>query len=222
MRRGLLMARFRLSSLLIAPLYGGKSAHEMLSLFSETPEKSSFESVRDYWQAKHTGADYETLVEAFGARRLHQKTPLSGGERHREVGPCDRRRGSKRIRIRNLFPQRSLHSGWSLCEQRVVAGIAAARFAFDLGQRGHRQPEDGGRVLNVTDEDQAGDRHNGHTVWGAVWRVPGAGPDGSIGLSLELLPQHGRGARVMAPASTCIRCGRHPILTSVGARLYAS
>ena len=45
---------------LIAPLYGGRSAHELLSAFTETPEKSSFQSVRDYWQTKHTGADYET------------------------------------------------------------------------------------------------------------------------------------------------------------------
>ena len=29
---------------LIAPLYGGKSVHEMLAAFTETPEKSSFES----------------------------------------------------------------------------------------------------------------------------------------------------------------------------------
>ncbi len=45
---------------LIAPLYGGKSAHEMLAAFTENPEKSSFETVRDYWRATYTGADYET------------------------------------------------------------------------------------------------------------------------------------------------------------------
>jgi MoCo/4Fe-4S cofactor protein with predicted Tat translocation signal len=45
---------------LIAPLYGGKSVHDILAAFTETPEKSSFQVVRDYWQAKHTGADYET------------------------------------------------------------------------------------------------------------------------------------------------------------------
>jgi molybdopterin-containing oxidoreductase family iron-sulfur binding subunit len=34
---------------LIAPLYGGRSAHELLATFSDTPERSGYESVRDYW-----------------------------------------------------------------------------------------------------------------------------------------------------------------------------
>ncbi len=37
--------------------------------------------------------------------------------------------------------------------------------------------------LHVTDEDQVAIDHNGHTVWGAIWRIPGQ-PDGSIALSL--------------------------------------
>ncbi len=37
--------------------------------------------------------------------------------------------------------------------------------------------------LNVTDEDQVAIDYNGHTVWGAIWRIPGQ-PDGSIGLSM--------------------------------------
>ena len=31
--------------------------------------------------------------------------------------------------------------------------------------------------LNVTDEDRVAIDYNGHTVWGAVWRMPGQ-PDG--------------------------------------------
>ncbi len=59
---------------LIAPLYGGKSAHEMLSAFTETPEKSSFESVRDYWRGQTLpGADYETWWNhSVHCRRVHQ------------------------------------------------------------------------------------------------------------------------------------------------------
>src|SRR6185312_11668566 len=45
---------------LIAPLYGGKTPGEILAAFTETPEKSSYQSVRDYWRAKHAGADFET------------------------------------------------------------------------------------------------------------------------------------------------------------------
>ncbi len=45
---------------LIAPLYEGKSAHELIAAFTNNPQKSTYESVRDYWRTKHTGADFET------------------------------------------------------------------------------------------------------------------------------------------------------------------
>ncbi|MGZ8444360.1 MAG: TAT-variant-translocated molybdopterin oxidoreductase [Candidatus Binatia bacterium] len=35
---------------LIAPLYDGKTAHELLAALSANPQRSSYESVRDYWQ----------------------------------------------------------------------------------------------------------------------------------------------------------------------------
>src|SRR6185503_3542946 len=34
---------------LIAPLYGGKSAHELLAALSDRPERSSYDLVREYW-----------------------------------------------------------------------------------------------------------------------------------------------------------------------------
>ena len=43
---------------LIAPLYGGKTAHEVVAALTEEPEKSSYEIVRDYWKAKMPG-DFE-------------------------------------------------------------------------------------------------------------------------------------------------------------------
>jgi molybdopterin-containing oxidoreductase family iron-sulfur binding subunit len=44
---------------LIAPLYGGRSAHEVLAALSDQPEKSAYELVRETWRAKLTG-DFET------------------------------------------------------------------------------------------------------------------------------------------------------------------
>ncbi len=43
---------------LIAPLYDGRSAHEMLAAFSQNPEKSGYELVRATWQAR-MGKDFE-------------------------------------------------------------------------------------------------------------------------------------------------------------------
>ena len=35
---------------LIAPLYGGKSAHELLAAFTDQPDRSSYDIVRNYWE----------------------------------------------------------------------------------------------------------------------------------------------------------------------------
>jgi molybdopterin-containing oxidoreductase family iron-sulfur binding subunit len=44
---------------LIAPLYRGKSAQEMLALFSDQPERSSYDIVKGYWQERKPSPDFE-------------------------------------------------------------------------------------------------------------------------------------------------------------------
>jgi molybdopterin-containing oxidoreductase family iron-sulfur binding subunit len=44
---------------LIAPLYDGKSAHEILSVLTGQADRSPHETVRDYWQTQHKDADFE-------------------------------------------------------------------------------------------------------------------------------------------------------------------
>src|SRR6266498_4000994 len=44
---------------LIAPLYGGKTAHEVVASLTGQPERTSYEIVRDYWKDKLPG-DFET------------------------------------------------------------------------------------------------------------------------------------------------------------------
>ena len=41
---------------LIEPLYGGRSAHEILALFSDQPLPKGYDIVRTYWQGQHKGA----------------------------------------------------------------------------------------------------------------------------------------------------------------------
>jgi molybdopterin-containing oxidoreductase family iron-sulfur binding subunit len=45
---------------LIQPLYGGRSALEVLQMFTESPEKPAYQIVKGYWATQHTGADFET------------------------------------------------------------------------------------------------------------------------------------------------------------------
>jgi MoCo/4Fe-4S cofactor protein with predicted Tat translocation signal len=70
---------------LIAPLYSGKSAHELMSALLGAPDATGYDIVRAYWQKQHTGADFEAwwrkslndgFIEgtAFAPKSLSAKT----------------------------------------------------------------------------------------------------------------------------------------------------
>ena len=44
---------------LIAPLYNGKSAHELVSVLMGQPGRSAYDIVRDYWRAQHPSQGFE-------------------------------------------------------------------------------------------------------------------------------------------------------------------
>ncbi|HUC99078.1 MAG TPA: TAT-variant-translocated molybdopterin oxidoreductase, partial [Candidatus Polarisedimenticolaceae bacterium] len=44
---------------LIAPLYGGRSAHELFAALTGSPETSAYEIVRGYWRGRIGGADFD-------------------------------------------------------------------------------------------------------------------------------------------------------------------
>ncbi len=55
---------------LIAPLYHGRSAHELIAAFGNQPEKSGYEIVRDYWKSQRAPGDFDqfwrkTLRDGF-------------------------------------------------------------------------------------------------------------------------------------------------------------
>ena len=52
---------------LIAPLYEGKSAHELLALFSDRPDRTGHDVLRDAWRARRPGGDFD----AFWRKSLH-------------------------------------------------------------------------------------------------------------------------------------------------------
>src|SRR5581483_10662185 len=56
---------------LIMPLYGGKSAHELLAALSDQPERSGHDIVREYWR--------RTLGPAAGPRAAKGARPASRG-----------------------------------------------------------------------------------------------------------------------------------------------
>src|SRR5207302_11451694 len=56
---------------LIAPLYSGKSAHELLAVFSDQPERSAYDMVRDTWRRYWEGHERSGEFEQFWEAALH-------------------------------------------------------------------------------------------------------------------------------------------------------
>jgi MoCo/4Fe-4S cofactor protein with predicted Tat translocation signal len=54
---------------LIAPLYNGRTAHEVVAVFSDRPERAAYDLVREYWQAQPAAADAD--FETVWRRWLH-------------------------------------------------------------------------------------------------------------------------------------------------------
>jgi len=44
---------------LVAPLYGGRTAHEFLAATSARPEQSSYDIVREYWKSQSRSQNFE-------------------------------------------------------------------------------------------------------------------------------------------------------------------
>jgi MoCo/4Fe-4S cofactor protein with predicted Tat translocation signal len=55
---------------LIQPLYGGRSAMQLLQSLTDQPEKTPYEIVKAYWNTQHPGADFE----AWWRRAVHDGT----------------------------------------------------------------------------------------------------------------------------------------------------
>ena len=71
---------------LIAPLYNGKSAHEILSTLMGVPDAAGYDIIRSYWQKQHTGTDVEawwrkTLNDGFieGSRYASKSVEVRTG-----------------------------------------------------------------------------------------------------------------------------------------------
>ena len=52
---------------LIQPLYGGRSAMQILQMLTEQPETTPYDIVKGYWATQHKGADFE----AWWRRAVH-------------------------------------------------------------------------------------------------------------------------------------------------------
>ena len=166
---------------LIAPLYGGKSAHDLLAAFTETPEKTSHALVRDYWKTKHPGADFE----AWWNRSVHDgfiKDSASPAVKAdaKPVSATAAAASGQGYDVSFHFDPYVLDGRYSNNTWLQELPRPITRLTWDNAVV---VSEKTAKDLDVKDEDRVEVSVNGQTVWGSIWQVAGQ-PDNSLGLTL--------------------------------------
>ena len=129
---------------LIAPLYDGKSAYELVAMLSGRPQSSGHDIVQAYWKKQHPGADFD----AFWRKSLHdgwvEGTAFAPKQVATKAAGFPLQPSVGRQGHRNQFPPRSFDLRRSILQQRLAAGTAQADEQAHLGQPGADGSGDGG------------------------------------------------------------------------------
>ena len=164
---------------LIAPLYQGRSAHEVLAVFLGEPNRPGLEIVRDYWKRQSLPGDFEAvwqqaLRDGILAGTATAAKPATFETRTiaAAIAGADSRIGGRRSGAG--LPARSDDLGRPVRQQRLAPGIAQAADPADLGQCGASSAPRRAKQLGVADGDVLELRYRGRTL--AHPRLDHAGP----------------------------------------------
>ncbi|MBS1819259.1 MAG: TAT-variant-translocated molybdopterin oxidoreductase [Acidobacteria bacterium] len=181
---------------LIAPLYGGRSAHEVVAVFSDKPEQTGHDIVKSFWQAEKPAADFD----AQWRRWLHDgiipgtafepKTVTLAAAAVNTPAPAEGGAGIE-IAFRPdpaVFDGRFANNGW-LQElpkpiTRIVwdnAVIASPATADKL--KASNSPASRGGEHGTIESSVVEIKFNGRTVRGPIFGVPGH-PDDCVTVHL--------------------------------------
>jgi molybdopterin-containing oxidoreductase family iron-sulfur binding subunit len=173
---------------LIAPLYKGKSAHELLTLFVGEPGRSGLELVRDYWKRQIAEGDFEALwrialedgvVPATAARAAQVSPRIKDIS---ELPASDAGRDALELVFRpdpTVWDGRNANNGWLQELPKPLTRLTwdnAALFSPELA-----------RTMGLESQDVVELRHRGRALRIPVWIQPGQA-ESSITVSLG----HGR------------------------------
>ena len=166
---------------LIAPLYGGKSAHELLAALMGQPDRSSYSIVRDYWRGQLPPEDFERFWRTALHEGLIANTALPprevayGGLRIEDgdlPSPPPDRRSSMDLLLRpdpTIWDGRFANNGWLQELPKPLTKLTwdnAALISPATAQR-----------LGLRNEDVVELRYQGRTVRAPIWVVPGQADD---------------------------------------------
>jgi Fe-S-cluster-containing dehydrogenase component len=176
---------------LIAPLYGGKTAAEVLAALSDRPERSAYEIVREYWKGERPDSDFE----AFWRKALHDGVVPDTTLPARRVSlqddwdttpPAQAAEGLE-IVFRpdaHVLDGRFANNGWLQELPRPITKLTWDNAALLAPATAAR--------LGLRSEDVVELRYRGRSVRAPVWIVPGHAPD-SVTLPLGYGRRRGGG-----------------------------
>jgi molybdopterin-containing oxidoreductase family iron-sulfur binding subunit len=183
---------------LIAPLYGGRSAHEVLATLGERPEQSAYDIVRAYWTANPPAGltgDFDTNWRRWlhdgvipGTAFTPRTVTLAGGA---ATAPAAEAPSGMEIAFRvdpAIHDGRFANNGWLqelpkpitrlVWDNAVIASPATAARLQAANSPAARGGEHGTITSDVVDV-----RFNGRAVRGPIFAVPGH-PDDCITVHL--------------------------------------
>ncbi len=180
---------------LIAPLYDGKSAHELLAVLLGQPDRSAHDFVRDYWKGQNSSQDFETFWETtlhdgvmagtalppkqvlsntgFGVQDWGLKSANTSGP-NSQISPHSQAGGTGGLEIvfrpdPTIWDGRFANNGWLQELPKPLTKLTwdnAAMVGPATAQR-----------LGVNNEDVVKLLYEGREVLAPIWIVPGHADD---------------------------------------------
>jgi MoCo/4Fe-4S cofactor protein with predicted Tat translocation signal len=202
---------------LISPLYGGRSAHEVVAAMSERPEQSGYEIVRAHWNQGATEANFEASWRrwlhdgvipdtAFAAKTVRAAADASNPPSAPIRNPQSAmRNGEVEINFRNdpsVLDGRFANNGWLQELPKPItrltwdnAVLASPATAQKLSASENPSIEGGEHGQIVTDLVEL--KYRGQSIRGALFQVVGH-PDDCV--TVHMGYGRARGGRVAAGA----------------------
>ena len=178
---------------LIAPLYGGKSPHDILALLSDDQGKSGYEIVRDYWKSKSATTDFEVFWQKSLREGVIESTTfpyiqLQNPNSSLVIQDYKPRANGYEILFRidaSVFDGRFANNGWLQELPRPLtkitwdnAAIISPNTAKQLGIETHFGSHGGDYITEKIEIEL-----NGRKINAPIWILPGQ-PDNCITLPL--------------------------------------
>jgi MoCo/4Fe-4S cofactor protein with predicted Tat translocation signal len=175
---------------LIAPLYGGRSLHELLAAFTGRPERTGYEIVREHWSGRVGAGGFER----WWRRALHDGVAVEPPAAQAAPAPASAApvpapaaaSGGLELIFRpdaHVFDGRYANNGWLQELPRPLTKVTWENVAVMGPALAERLGVSVRHTARGTLVDEVELRYRGRTVRGPAWILPGH-PDGSVTVTL--------------------------------------